>query len=97
MSIRAYRIIEIKVEPNYASFNLYHDEKLMEFLDNEVGFYSQLTDDGTGLTFVSLEVLERAIKRAKSLKLEPDTVECLNKDIDAAKAQDDDYVQYYCY
>ena len=97
MSIRAYRIIEIKIEPNYASFNLYHDKKLMEFLDNEAGFYSQLTDDGTGVTCVSIEVLERAIKRAKSLKLEPDTVECLNKDIEAAKAQDDDYVQYYCY
>lgn len=97
MSIRAYRIIEIKIEPNYASFNLYHDEKLMEFLDNWAGFYSQLADDGTGVACVSIEVLERAIKRAKSFKLEPDTVECLNKDIEAAKAQDDDYIQYYCY
>lgn len=97
MSVRAYRIIEIKVEPNYSSFNLYHDEKLIEFLDNEAGFYSQLTDDGTGLTCLPIEVLERAIKRAKSLKLKPDTIECLNNDIETAKARDDDYIQYYCY
>lgn len=97
MSIRAHRIIEINVEPSYASFNIYHHEKLIEFLDNEVDFYSQLSDDGSGITCVPIEVLKRAIKRARSLKLAPDIVKCLNKDIEAAKAQNEDHVQYYCY
>jgi len=38
MSISANRIIEIKVEESYNSFNLWHDRKLMDFLDEEANF-----------------------------------------------------------
>ena len=42
MSVIARRIIEIKTETEYDSFNLWHDGKLMEFLDDEANFFSQL-------------------------------------------------------
>ena len=38
MSVSANRIIEIKVEESYNSFNLWHDRKLMDFLDEKRTF-----------------------------------------------------------
>ena len=97
MSVSANRIIEIKIEQSYNSFNLWHDKKLMEFLDDEADFFSQLTDDGTGVAEASVEVLENAVSKAVELELDDDTVANLKKDIAWAKANDEEFVQYYCY
>jgi hypothetical protein len=97
MSISAHRIIEIKIEETYNSFNLWHDRKLMDFLDTEAGFYSSLSDDGTGVSEVSVEVLEKAVSMAVELELDDDTVANLKKDIAWAKEHDEEFVQYYCY
>ena len=37
MSVIAHRIIEIKIETEYHSFNLWHDRKLMDFLGYRSG------------------------------------------------------------
>ena len=97
MSIHARRIIEIKTEDSYISFNLWHDKKLMEFLDSEADFYSQLTSDGTGVTEASVEVLEKAIDKATELELDADTITNIKEDIVWAKAHNEEFVQYYCY
>jgi hypothetical protein len=97
MSVIARRIIEIKIEQSYNSFNLWHDGKLMEFLDNEANFFSQLTDDGTGVSEASVEVLEKAVSKAVELGLDEDTIINLKKDIAWAKANDQVFIQYYCY
>jgi len=97
MSVIARRIIEIKTETEYDSFNLWHDGKLMEFLDDEANFFSQLTDDGTGVSEASVEVLEKAVSKAVELELDEDIIINLKKDIAWAKANDEEFVQYYCY
>ena len=97
MSVKANRIIEIKIEEEYASFNLWHDRKLMDFLDNEVDFFRGLTSDGTGLAEASFEVLENAVSKAGELELDEDTVANLKKDIAWAKENNEESVQYYCY
>ena len=97
MSVIARRIIEIKTETAYYSFNLWHDGKLMEFLDDEANFFSQLTDDGTGVSEASVEVLEKAVSMAVELELDEDTISNLKKDIAWAKANNEEFVQYYCY
>lgn len=97
MSILAHRIVEIKTEESYESFNLWADEKLMGFLDGEANFFSQLTNDGTGVTCVSVKVLEKAVEKADKLELDSDTVENLKKDIEWAKAHEEVVIQYYCY
>jgi hypothetical protein len=97
MSVIARRIIEIKTETEYDSFNLWHDGKLMEFLDNEANFFSQLTDDGTGVSEASVEVLEKAVSMTVELELDENTIINLKKDIAWAKANDEEFVQYYCY
>jgi hypothetical protein len=97
MSVQANRIIEIKIETEYASFNLWHDKKLMEFLDTEADFFSQLTTDGTGISEVSVEVLEKAVSKAVELELDEDTVANLKKDIAWANEHNETSIQYDCY
>jgi hypothetical protein len=97
MSVSANRIIEIKVEESYNTFNLWHDSKLMDFLDTEADFFSRLSDDGTGISEVSVEVLEKAVSMSVELKLDDDTVTNMKKDIEWAKANDQEFVQYDCY
>ena len=97
MSVSANRIIEIKVEESYNSFNLWHDGKLMDFLDTEADFFSRLSDDGTGISEVSVEVLEKAVSMSVELELDDDTVTNLKKDIAWAKEHDEEFVQYDCY
>ena len=97
MSVIARRIIEIKIETEYNSFNLWHDRKLMDFLDTEGDFFSQLTADGTGISEVSVEVLEDAVSKAIELELDDDTVTNLKKDIAWAKEHNEVNFQYYCY
>jgi hypothetical protein len=97
MSVIARRIIEIKIETEYNSFNLWHDRKLMDFLDTEANFYSGLTNDGTGVAEASVEVLENAVSKAVELELDTDTVANLKKDIAWAKEHKEEFVEYYCY
>jgi hypothetical protein len=97
MIVSANRIIEIKVEESYNTFNLWHDSKLMDFLDTEADFFSRLSDDGTGISEVSVEVLEKAVSMSVELELDDDTVTNLKKDIAWAKEHDEEFVQYDCY
>ena len=97
MSVHANRIIKIEIEESYNSFNLWHDTKLMDFLEDEANFFSRLSDDGNGVSEVSVEVLENAVSKAVELELDDDTVANLKKDIAWAKANDEEFVQYYCY
>ena len=97
MSVRAHRIIEIKTEESYDSFNLWADQKLMAFLDGESNFSSQLTSDGTGIGEASVEVLEKAIAQANELQLDTDTVANLTQDIAWAKEHGAEFIQYHCY
>jgi len=97
MSVHANRIIKIEIEESYNSFNLWHDRKLMDFLDSEADFFSQLTADGTGVSEASVEVLEDAVSKADELELDADTVDNLKKDIAWAKEHNETNVQYYCY
>jgi hypothetical protein len=97
MGVNARRIIEIKIETEYNSFNLWHDRKLMDFLDEEGDFFSQLTADGTGVSEASVEVLEKAVSMSVELELDADIVANLKKDIAWAKEHDEEFVQYYCY
>jgi len=97
VSVSAKRIIKIEIEENYSTFNLWHDRKLMDFLDSEADFFSRLSDDGNGISEVSVEVLEDAVSKASELELDDDTVAHLKLDIAWAKEHNETNVQYYCY
>lgn len=91
MSVRAYRVIKIEHAPS-DTFNLWHDDKLVDFLDSECGFFAALTNEGTGLAKVPVEALQKAVEK---LELDDELRKALMEDIEACR--DDGYVTYYCY
>jgi len=98
VSVRAHRILSVEYAPE-TSFNLWHDEKLVEFLErnNDLGFYRQMNDDGSGVVTVSIEALQKAIDEAEELELDEATVRVLGEDIAAAKLANNEYVDYDCF
>lgn len=94
MSVEAHRIIEFKYDS--PSFDLWHNEKFMQFLgEEELSF--NLDSYGTGLLEIEVDTLERAVRIANDLYLDVDTVESLQQDIAAAKSDKRAYVTYYCF
>lgn len=92
MSVRAYRVIKIEhARPN--TFNVWHDDKLVEFFAREYGFFETLPDS-TGLTELPVEALERALAE---VPMDEELKEALQKDIEACREEGEDYVRYYCF
>ena len=90
MSIRAYRVKRIDLA-KAPSFNLWHDDKLVDFLGRG-GWIDGIGGNG-GLISIPSEVLEQAIE---TLPLDEDIVQSLRADIEASKAKGEDWVEYYC-
>lgn len=91
MSVRAYRVTKIEHE-QANTFNLWHDDKLMEFLDSGYGFYERLSNDGTGIVELPIEALQEALEK---VEMDKELREAIRKDIEACQA--DGYVTYYCF
>ncbi len=94
MSVRAYRVIEMNLAD--ASFNVYRDQELMDFLLSEGELLDGLPGCA-GLADVSVAVLQRAVRRSARLNLDEDTVARLKEDIAFAKSRKDETVTYYCF
>ena len=92
MSARAYRINYID-EQNNPSFNLWHDEKLMDFFNREDGIDSI----EQGILEIPVITLEKAIKQAKELEIDEDDIQVLKEDIQKAKDEHEDYIKYMVY
>ena len=90
MSVRAYRVNKIEHEES-DTFNLWHDDKLVDFLDREYGFFERLSD-GTGLVEVPIEALKEALEK---VEMDDELKEAIKQDIEARR--DDGYVTYYCF
>lgn len=73
MSINAYSVIDSKM--GKASFNLYRDMNLADFLDAEIQLYSDI-HDGTGMIDVPVKILKKDIQFAKLNKDETVTYYC---------------------
>jgi len=90
MSVRAYRVKRIEHEQS-DSFNLWHDEGLVKFLE-EKGCLSQLNDDLGGLIEIPIDVLKEALQK---VNMSEETRISISKDIEIC--QDAGYVTYYCF
>ncbi len=91
MSVRAYKIIEIKTEKE-PTFNCWHDERVMELASNREHY-----SDGGDLSFCKDDV-KIALKEEKALpKTQQDAeyIDILKQIIKDADGED--YVDYYCY
>jgi len=96
VSVRAHRILKVEYAPN-PSFNLWHDEKLINFLDtqNDSGFFSQMNENGGGVVNIEASVIKKALEKAGELELDEDTVKQLKADIEAAG--EDGSIDYDCF
>jgi len=95
MSIRAHRVIEIKTDGE-DSFNLWHEDEIVVWLEKNTSFFSPLNEDSCGLTNVSVEDLKTMLSEIGG-KIDGDVKEAIEKDIKFAEEQRDEYLKYYCY
>ena len=97
MSINAYRMKGNNLDSEVASFDVWHDKKFMEFLDEEIQFYMILNSFSTGIVDVPVDLLEKAVHWQENLDLDDDTIEQINLDVEYAKSNKDKVVTYYCF
>ena len=90
MSVRAYRVTKIEYE-HPDSFNLWHDDELMGFLDKN-DCLGSLNSNSWGILEIPTEVLQEAID---TVHMPEETKNSLRKDIAACLQQG--YVTYYCF
>jgi len=88
MSIRAYKLIEIKTEKT-PSFSVSHDNWVLDTLN----LWDNLNDGCGVITIRDLDI--KALRRRSKGNLErQEVVKQIEKDLASA---DDDYVEYFCY
>ena len=96
MSVNAYRVNKVH-RAKSPTFNLWHDKKLMEFIESNSDFMSGLNNDGNGMSDVPVDVLEKMVEKATELNLDADAVKALRRDIAWAKRHSEDSVTYDCF
>lgn len=89
MSIRAYKIIEIK-QKKEPTFNCWHDNFLFEngLIDEESGY-----NDNGGMITLNKDTIEQAIESGEYSGEELKTLKKILKDF----KPDEDYQEYICY
>ena len=92
MSVRAYRVKKI-IREERPSFNLWHDDKLRDFLTDNASS-DQRNDDGGGMLEVSTDTLKEALD---TLELDNEQRKALQADIDATENAGEEFVLYDCY
>jgi hypothetical protein len=92
MSIRAYRVIEVKRTDE--RFNLYHDEGVFDWLQANTDFTSRLNEDCCGIGDIAVTDLKQMIK---DLKLDKEVVERIKEEIKWAEKEGDEYITYECF
>jgi hypothetical protein len=96
MSISAYKVMEIKTQPE-ESFNLWHDEWICDHIPE---VYAGLNMDGAGLIFIPRQSILAAVEYLKIEKTLTDTEKAKYQIILDKMLQDtgdNDSCQYYCY
>lgn len=98
MSVRAYKV-EKKILSEQATFNMWHDDKIIDFLITEGDYNPENFSENGGTMELSLETLEKMLEPVymSKLELEDYQVQAIKSDIAFAKAHKDDYVLYECY
>ena len=93
MSIRAHRVN--KLEYGGESFNLFNDEDLIAFLNQEENIYERLNADGAGFIELPAETIKRALREIETL--DPYTKKALQEDLAWAEKEDKEYILYDCF
>lgn len=90
MSVRAHKVKKIDYD-NAESFNLWHDDKIVDYLSCEL---TGLNQDSCGIIEVAVNKLE---KMFEDLKLNKEDYDVLWKNIQDAKEKDENYLMFWCF
>jgi hypothetical protein len=85
-----------EIKTNGDSFNLWHDEKVVDWFRRKTSFFEPLNLDWCGLTEVQVDDLKAMLSEIGK-EIEEDTRKAIVEDIRFADERGDWYVQYYCY
>ncbi len=94
MSIRAHRVEEIKTGGE--SFNLWHDEKIVKWLEKKTFFFESLNEDYCGLAEVEVDDLKAMLSEIGE-QISQDQRKAIEEDIQFAKDKGNWYIRYYCF
>ncbi len=94
MSVLAYRTYPNQSES--FTFDVWHDGKLIEFLNKEINFYMSLDSYGTGIVDIPVVLLEKIVALKEKLELDEDTVNQIQLDIADGKSRLGEVVSYHC-
>lgn len=93
MSVRAYKLITKEIEES-PSFNLWHDNDLIEMLESQGEYNENIGDGGGGTMEFSVASIKYALKHFKWEK-DDYRITQLKKDIKGLT--NDEWVTYECY
>ncbi|MBS3906299.1 MAG: hypothetical protein KGZ49_04590 [Syntrophaceae bacterium] len=94
MSIRAHRVEEIKTSGE--SFNLWHDEKIIKWLEKKTFFFESLNEDLCGFAEVEVDDLKAMLSEIGG-QISERQRKSIEDDIRIAAGQDSWYIRYYCF
>jgi len=94
MSIRAHRVEEVKTSGE--SFNLWHDEKVIKWLEKKTFFFESLNADRCGFTEVEVDDLKAMLSEIGG-QISERQKKAIEEDIKIAVGQDNWYIRYYCF
>ena len=96
MSVRAYKVKKIEYETR-PTFNLWHDEKIMEYFQDEFEPYESFTDNGNGFMYVPVRCLKYLIENKKEFALDNEDIELIKRDIEGFEDCENDLIEYICF
>ena len=94
MSVRAHRVNNIEYQS--ATFNLWHDEKVVGWLVDNTCFFNYLTPDSYGIATVSVDNLKKLLEEVGG-DIDKKVFKAIMEDIQFAEARGVADVQYYCF
>ena len=81
MKLKAYRMLSMDYNKE-GSFDVWYDEKLIEYLYDKFQFFVMIDDDGVGFAVLPVEALSSALL---NVSMREDVRDALKRDIEANK------------
>lgn len=112
MSVRAYKVVKPAELADDSSFNLWHDEEVMDYLNEVSGYVDiwQKIDEGGGYIELFYEQVDKALKQAekdyKQMAKTKDSKEKMERQKEILETLEgiladfkkgEDYITYECY
>ena len=81
MKLKAYRMLSMDYNKE-GSFDVWYDEKLIEYLHDKFQFFTMIDDDGVGFAVLPTDALQSALL---NVTMREDVKDALKRDIEFGK------------